>query len=47
MLRILQGRAGLRAYGHLSAPERRAILEILADTVPELPPEWALAAGRG
>lgn len=46
MLRILQGRSGLRAYGHLEPEQRRAVLEILADTLPWLPSEWRAAVGR-
>lgn len=40
MLRVLTGEDDDRAYAHLSADDRRAVLEILRETKPEL---WTLA----
>ncbi|MBK8976810.1 MAG: hypothetical protein IPM29_12905 [Planctomycetes bacterium] len=39
--RILTGRFGRTAYRHLSADDRRTILEILRDTVPALTHAWS------
>ena len=46
LLRILTSSSGRRAYAYLSEAERRAILQILADTVPDLPEAWRTAAAR-
>jgi hypothetical protein len=40
LLAILTGADSGKSTGHLSAEDRRAILEILRDTLPDLPPEW-------
>jgi hypothetical protein len=45
---VLSGRDTAPKYGHLSAADRRAIVEILRETKPDLPQQAALrAAGRG
>ena len=46
LLRILDGTSGRRAYGYITDEESRSILEILVDTVPDLPDSWREAVGR-
>ena len=41
----LEGLAARLAVRHLTAEDRRAILEILRDTKSNLPPDWALESG--
>jgi hypothetical protein len=40
MLEVLSGRDTSKDFAHLSAEDRRAILEILRETKPDLPEEW-------
>jgi hypothetical protein len=47
LLDVLTGRDTSPAFAHLSPDDRRAILEILADTRPGLPDEWRSAAAGG
>ena len=44
MLEILQGTDESAKFSHLSADDRRAILEILRATLPDLPEAWQAAA---
>jgi hypothetical protein len=47
LLAILSGRDSAAKYSHLSASDRRAIAEILRDTLPDLPNDWRrLGAGQ-
>ncbi len=38
---VLTGEDTSKQFAHLSATDRRAILEILRETLPDLPPEWS------
>ena len=42
---VLSGRATEQGYERLTAADRQAIIEILRDTKPDLPPSF-MAAGR-
>lgn len=46
MLQTLTGRDPENRQSHLGDAERRSILEILVETLPDLPPEWRAAAAR-
>jgi hypothetical protein len=46
LLAILTGKDEGKDLGGLAGEDRRAILEILADTKPDLPEAWREAAGR-
>ncbi len=46
MLKTLAGRDPHNRQAHLGPAERRAILEILVSTLPDLPPEWRAELGR-
>lgn len=46
MLRTLTGQDPENRQAHLGPAERRAVLEILVSTLPDLPAEWREAAGR-
>jgi hypothetical protein len=40
---VLTGKDQGRAFAHLTAADRQAVLEILRDTLPDLPEEWRKA----
>jgi hypothetical protein len=40
---VLTGKDESKKFSHLTAHERQAILEILRDTLPDLPDTWKLS----
>ena len=42
---VLSGQDDSKKFAHLSAEERQAILEILRDTLPDLPDSWKEKSG--
>jgi len=43
---VLSGHDDSKKFAHLSAEERQAILEILRDTLPDLPDSWKEKSGN-